>query len=280
MISCGGVDKSEYDRLLAERDSIAAAADKSGAEAAELQAYLGDIATCVDSISSQERMLTLKVDPETGRAYSRREIVDRIRTFADIISRQRARIAALTDSLNNAHGAAASEKVERLTKMVAFLNAQLAAKEAEMQQLQQELATSKRSIADLTRNVASLNETNSTLTQENETLDRTVAEQTERMNEGYFMAKSKKELEQMGILKGGFLKKATFNAGNVNTSMCQKVDIRHFNDVTLNTKKPKLLSQAPANSYTFEKIDKEHYRLVILDTMAFWSLSNVVIIQL
>lgn len=280
-MSCGGgVDQAEYDRLAAERDSIAAAASDSRAELNELNAYLGDIASCVDSISTQEQVLLVNVDPETGRPLNRREIRDRIMLFSQIIGRQRARIAELTDSLNNNRGTASAEQIERLTNMITYLNQQLEAKEAQMASLRNELASSKRSIAELTENVASLNESNAQLNRENETLDRTVAEQTARMNEGYFLAKNKKELEDMGILKGGFMKKTKFEVGNVQLSKCQKIDIRHFNDVTLNSKKPKLLTQAPAGSYTFEKIDNEHTRFVILDTSAFWSISNVVVIQL
>lgn len=277
--SCG-VDRAEYDRLAAERDSIAGVAANTNAELAELNGYLGDVASCVDSISTQEKMLLVNVDPETGRTLNRHEIRDRILQFAQIISRQRSRIAELTDSLNSKKANGSAEQVKRLTEMITYLNAQLEAKEAQMNTLRNELANSKRSISELTQNVASLNESNAMLTSENETLDRTVAEQTERLNEGYFMAKPKKELEQMGILKDGFLKKGKFDAGNVRISDCQKVDIRHFNEVNLNSKKPKLLSQAPAGSYTFEKVGDNKYRLVILDTAAFWSLSNIVIIQL
>lgn len=280
--SCGsGVDKEKYDRLVAERDSIANVASANGAELDGLNAYLSDIAGCIDSISYHEQNLFAKVDPETGRSLTRNEIKERVKSFGEIIARQRQRLAMLGDSLNSStQKNINSEEIERLTSMIAFLNSQLQAKETELGKLRSELATSKRSVAELTENVTSLKATTENLSRENESLDRTVAAQTEKINEGYLLIRTKKELEEMGVLKGGFLKKTKFDAGNVDVASAQKVDTRHFNEVNLPSGKPKLLSQAPAGSYTFEKIDKKNSKFIIIDTAAFWSLSKIVIIQL
>ncbi len=280
--SCtGGVDKSEYDRIVAERDSIANVATTDRAELEGLNSYIDDIAGCIDSISSHEQSLFVKVDPETGRSLTRNEIRERVRQFGEIIARQRQRLAMMEDSLSNTpHKNINNKEIEKLSSMIAFLNAQLAAKETEMNKLRAELASSKRSVEELTENVTSLKATTETLTRENEDLDRTVAAQTEKINEGYLLIRTKKELEEMGVLKGGFLKKTKFDVGNVDIALAQKVDKRHFNEVNLPSGKPKLLSQAPADSYTFEKIDKKTSKFIILDTAAFWSLSMIAIIQL
>lgn len=271
------VEKSEYDALLAERDSIAAAADREHASLTDLSGFLTQVAMCVDSISTQEGLLTVNRDPETGRKFSRREIITRINQFSDLIKRQRAQIAILTDSLGHT-GAPAN--VAKLTEMIEYLNGQLEAKERQISQLRAEVASNRRSIESLNATVSDLNQTKAMLESENSTLDRTVAEQTNLMNEAYFLAAPKKELQEMGLLKGGFLKKSSFDASNVNLSKCKKIDQRTFTEVTLESKKPKLLTQAPAGSYTFEDDGDGRKRFIILDTTAFWSLSNVVIIQL
>ncbi len=280
MTGCSGhgVSQQEYDSAVAAKDSLAAVNDSTAAELNELTNYLAMLSESVDSITKEQNIIVNSIDPETGRKFNRSELRSRILNFADLIRRQRARIQELSDSLKS--GMSENAKIGELTTLIDFLNAQLMAKEAEVDNLRSQLAAGKKNIEELNAGILSLTETNSKLTAENETLDREIAAQTDRLNEGYVLVKTKKELEQMGLLKGGFLKKSTFQAGNVDISMCRKVDIRHFNDIVLNSKKPKLLSQAPKDSYSFEPAGGNKTRLVILDTIAFWSLSNVVIIQL
>lgn len=272
------VSRAEYDAMVAERDSLANQNGTTNGELQELNSYLATLSECIDSISAAQALVVQDKDPETGRRYRRDEVRQRLKDLGELIQRQRATIQALCDSLNSRE--AGSAKIAELTSLVTFLNIQLQEKEAEVDRLQQEVASGRRNIEQLTASVAELNETNTTLTEENTNLDNQVAQQTEQMNEGYFMAKTKKELEEMGLLKGGFLKKSSFRSDNIDLSQCARVDMRTFNDVTLTTSKPKLLTQAPDGSYEFRKIDDKKYQLIILDTVAFWSLSKVVIVQL
>lgn len=279
-ISCGG-NEARMKQLEAQNDSLQNAVQNATDRYTELSGFLSDVSECVDSVATQENLIFLKTNPETGRPYTRNEIRERVIELGNLIDRQRARIAALTDSIGK-KGDANTNEVKRLTQLVAYLNEQLAAKEAQMQTLQAELATSKRSIAQLQDSVSTAQAANEQLRGENETLDRLVEDQTNQLNQAYFLAKPKKELENMGILKkGGLLKKSKFNPGDVDISMCLPIDTRTFTEATLNSKKkPVLLTQAPASSYVFEEIGKGQWRFTITDTMGFWSLSKIVIIQL
>lgn len=276
--SKSGVEQAEYDKLMQERDSLAAAQAYTSSELSGLNDYLNSVSECLDSVWTQEGIMVTTKDPETGKRLSRSEIRSRIVAFAQLIDRQRARIAALTDSVN-AMGSNA-KNVAQLTAMINYLQEQLDAKEAQMNQLKADLANSRKNIEELETNITNLHNENATLASENTALDNMVATQQKKLNEGYFLMGTKKELEQAGILKGGFLKKASLDASGVDLSKCQKVDIRTFTEVLVKAKKPKLLTQAPAGSYAFEDAGKDQKRFVILDTQAFWSLSNVVIIQL
>lgn len=276
LASCGDktetVTKEEYNQLLLQKDSCEN-------ELKSLNGYLDEINECVDSIAIQEGVLLNVVNIETGQNYTRKEMKDRIREFGSIIERQKAKIQELSERLQTSDQN--SPEVARLSSMITFLNKQLEEKESQIAQLQFELENSKRSINELTAHVETLTTTNSELTSQNRQLDQIVEEQTTQMNEAYFLAGDKKKLESLGLLKGGFLKKTSFNSGNISLSECTKVDIRKFNEVKLKSKKkPELLTQAPAGSYDFEKLDNGEYLFVILDTNAFWSISNVVVIKL
>lgn len=278
-VSCSG-NGEKIQALEAQRDSLALAANDANLRYNELSGLLGEISDCVDSVSMQSEIAFATIDPETGRVYSRLELRKRVANLGTLIDRQRKRIAELSDSLTAKN--LDQKEVGRLTQLVKYLNEQLDSKKAEIARLQTELATSKRSIAELKTTVAAAQATNEKLTTENNSLDQMVVEQTNKLNEGWFMAKPKKELEQMGILSGGgFLKKKKFTPGAVSTSACVPVDTRTFTQVELNSKKkPELLSQAPASSYVFEEVEKGKWRLLITDTMSFWSLSKIVVIQL
>ena len=275
--SCG-MSNADQKRLSAERDSLAQLATTTLKELDGLKAYVDEVSECVDSISQSEGVLMINRDPESGRPYTRHELRERVKNFANIIERQRNRITLLTDSLRRR--GTDHDQMKKIMAMVDYLNEQLEAKEAQLVKLRNELAISNRNIAQLNEDLTLVKNNNAELSEENAELNQTVAKQADRINEAYFLAADKKRLEDMGLLRGGFLKKSQFVPGNVNLNSCEKIDIRHFGGTIINSKKPKLLTQAPAGSYTFEKVETGKMRFVILDREAFWSLSNVAIIQL
>lgn len=279
LVSCSDGNSEQLKALEAERDSLAIAAQNADTRYNDLTGYLNEISECIDSVASQEKTALVDNDPETGRKLTRAEIRSRINDLGALIERQRNRISALTDSLG---GKVSPGEVARLTQLVTYLNEQLSAKEAQMQKLQQELASSKRSITELRTTVATQQAANEVLTSENTALDQMVSERSEQLNQGWLLAKPKKELEAMGVLsKGSLFKGGKFDAGAVNTTDCVALDTRSFSELTLKSKKkPVLLSQAPASSYRIEEVSSGTWKLVITDTMSFWSLSKIVVIQL
>lgn len=125
------------------------------------------------------------------------------------------------------------------------------------------------------------------LKDDNEQLNNTINNQVEALkiqsdiiNEGYVMIGTKKSLSEQGIVSGGFLKKKKVNPNAVPKDQYTKVDIRTFNEISLNSSSPKILTQMPDSSYKIEKKGKKQCTLYILDANAFWSVSNFLIIQL
>ncbi len=276
--ACNKADESRIKTLEAERDSLAGMYHNVSTRYDELSSYLNEVSECIDSVTEQEKLLFVDKDPETGRRYSRVEIKKRIKEMGDLIERQRTRIAAITDSLNGK----SSVEVERLSQLVVYLNEQLATKELQLQKLQNELDASRKDITELKSTITSVQANNDMLQSENALLDQMVAEKTTQLHQGWLLAKTKKELSDMGILTGGnIIKKAKFDPGAIRTSDCVALDTRTFTEVSLNSKKkPVLLSQAPTSSYVFEDIGGGKWKLIITDTMSFWSLSKFIVIQL
>lgn len=280
MFAAGCADKEGEMRraaLEAERDSLESLAGERDRQLNEMTVYFDSVASCLDSIAIHEHLLLPLVDPETARPYSRTEIRERLKLLAGHITRQRERIRQLTDSLNspgNTPGGAG------ISNTVLFLTQQLEEKEARVAKLMAELNDKNRNIRELTRKVSSLSDELQSSQEQNSALATAVVAQSEMMNESYVLIGDKKQLQQAGALtKGSLLKKGSFNPAGINLSKCQKVDIREFREIPLGTNSARILSAAPAGSYHWSK--GPGGKILVIDSpTAFWSLSNILVIQL
>lgn len=275
MMSCGNKAGFE-DTIAAERDSLKVLVDENQRELERMTDFFNNVAACIDSISEQENLLTLTVDPETNRRYSSREITARLNQLSEIINSQRSRIVSLVDSLTNSMD---TTRINGLTNTIAYLNEQLNRKEAQIAQMRAELNSERRNVKRLTSQVTELSGTVDYLSSKNEKLTEAVQVQSKIINEGYVLVASKRQLKEMGVIEGGgFLRKSKVNLGKVATSRCSKVDIATFEGLTLDSDKITILSSAPSSSYNITK-NGGRSTLTVTDPSAFWSLSNVLVIQ-
>lgn len=276
--SCGGDGSDGVGAaLLAERDSLKVLADENQRELERMTDFFDSVAACIDSISEQESLLTVTVDPETNRRYSSREMTSRLNQLSEIINNQRSRIASLVDSLNNSMD---TTRINGLSNTIAFLTEQLNQKEAVIAQMRAELQGERRNVRRLTSQVESLTETVEDLSTQNTALTEAVQVQTEIINEGLVLIASERTLKDMGVIQGGgFLRKSKVVLANVNPNSCTRVDISQFTDIPINYNKVKILSPAPEGSYTLTRTP-DGYQLRILNSTQFWSLSNVLVIQI
>lgn len=261
-----------------ERDSLARECELTAGRLSEMTAYVDTISFCLDSIARQEQLLLLSSDPETNRRYTREEVKTRLEMLADIISRQREHISELTDRLS---GGQDSTRYKSLANMVIHLRTQLDAKESRIAGLLAEISNKNRSIAVLTADVKRLKSEVSDITAQNSALAEAVVTQSEIINEGYILIRTKEELKQMGILsKGGLFKKSSFRPGQVKLSQCQKVDVSQVSQIPLPSRDAKILTPAPVGSFRLTPAGDNGSVLTIIDSNAFWSLSNVLVIRI
>ena len=249
MLSCS--NNAEYENRIAalthERDSISAMANASKAEYEEVYRYITGIENALDSIATEEKILTLG-KAEGDRPFTRMELKERVQKFGLLLQRQREYIRSLEDSLRNTDGTAS-----HLLGMITTPRQQLDAKDSELVRLRSALQNERKSVAQLQESFGALAETNQHLEVKNSQLEQAMVMQNEAANIGYVLIKSKKELEKLGILSGGFLKKTKINYSAFNSEAFRQVDIRSFTNFTIDSKKAKLITPAPAGSYKLEK---------------------------
>lgn len=278
--SCGDTEsRQQIDRLQHERDSLLSLADSTSRQLNQVTDYFDSIAMYIDSISLQESLMLVSIDPETNRRYTKAEMRQRLETLANTIARQRERIRLLTDSLNATN--INRDKLESLSSMVVYLSNQLDQKEATVKQLMAELNTKNNTILNLTTSYNRVQSQLADANAMNEVLSTAVVEQSDMINETYLLVGDKKYLQSLGVMsKGGFLKKSKFNAGDIDLSKCQRVDMRQLRELPLNSKNPKILTAVPSGCYHWATGGSGTKTLVIDNPTSFWSLSNVLVIQL
>lgn len=276
LCSCKG-NVVDVSKLLAERDSVMTASMQQKEELEKMNEFLAVISNGIDSISIKEGFI--RNTGREGTGMSREQMRQSLQELAEMLTRQRQRIEMLEDSLK-LKGVGG----ENLHNIVAYLNEQLLSKEAVINQLRSEINNKNTDIANLQSlrsseqatyqaQISSLNRHIDDLGKKNEAQKQVLAAQSDMMNECYMKIGTKKQLKQSGILDGRKL-----NPGGLTPDKFVRVDIREFRELKINSKKPRILTTMPHNSFSIVRNSDGSSTLTITNPSSFWSSSNYLVI--
>lgn len=278
------VKDKEIERLSAERDSLINITQKQDSVQTIMDNYIETLASTMDSIRVQEKILTLKTD-ENGRPLKRKQIRENLLTLTNIIHRQRLRIEELEAKLIGR----GQDSTSNYRAVISHLYSEIDAKNAEIARMEKELSQKNVVISQLHSKVSSLEqdvETISTRAREQEQMLSEQAEiltvQNNQINTGYVKIGTRKTLLNEGFLKKGLFSGGGLETDGLNMDSFDAVDIRVFHEVKLQSARPKILTAHPSSSYSIKKDteSKNSSCLVITDPATFWSVSNFLVIQL
>ncbi len=258
-----GPTQAEYDALVREKDSLSS-------NMAELQDLIGSVTTSLDSIDSQEGLLF--VSNEDGTKANKKQIMERLQNYKDLLARQREQLAKLEQQANSDKA-----NIREFRVIIGRLRQEIRDKENRIAELENDLNNRKKDIAQLEQTLAKSEENTANMTQARDALQEVADYQKQVINTGYFVIGSKSVLRDMGLIKGVFKQKADY--ANLDKSKFTKVDIREFKELNINSKKVKLITEKPANSYLLIENPDETTTLRITDSDAFWESSQYLIIQ-
>lgn len=278
MVSC---NNGKNDKLQAQIDSLQMADSLHQEDVKQMADFVNVMSVGLDSISAQEGIIKQMGNKE-GQ-LDKNQMRSQLQSLAELLRNQRARINALETEVqgnNSAYG-------QRIKKLIAYYKAQLDEKDKQIADLQKQLNDKNANIAQLTQSVNNLTTSNSQLkstvesqSQTMETQKSTIAQQDEAIHTGFVAIGTSKELKNKGVIKGGFLAKKKVNSNNLNAENFSKVDIRNYNDIRLNSKDPKIMTQMPASSYELQKNSNGTTTLHIKDVNLFWSVSKYLVVKL
>lgn len=255
----GSDNSSELSSL---SDSVLVDEPLESQEVDQMLDIVNAVAACLDSIQIQEQMIF-----NMPEGTPKDQIVARLNAFKDLLSRKQNQINQLTSSNKSNKTALAN-----FQKMVDYLTKQLEEKSGQIAKLEEAVETKDAKISELRYDV---NE----LTAESDYLKDQNYEQDKLLNQAFYIVAEKKELKDLGLLEGGGLSKKRANYANIDQSMFRKVDVRGFEKLVIDSKKPKLITEKPANSYELVDNGDGTTTLKITNAETFWSASPYLIIQ-
>lgn len=167
--------------FLNERDSIIKENRIKTQQLDELNGIISIIANGLDSIAMQENML-INNNGREGVMLDRNQIAANLKNMEDILARQRLKIQELQDSLARQK---TTQGIERLQKIIGFLNQQLAAKDKVIKSLRADLNDSKKSITQLRASISDMQSRVDNAERKTQALTNAVKTQNNIINECY-----------------------------------------------------------------------------------------------
>jgi len=168
-------------------------------------------------------------------------------------------------------------KIAELQVLIENMTKQLAERDTEITSLKEQLLKLNFAIETLNKKV-------DTLSIDIENKNTVITNQTEELNTAYYVLGTSKELKEHNIVtkEGGFigLGKTKQLKNDFNQGYFTKVNITKTNSISINSKKAKILTSHPADSYKLEKDGKVFTKLVITDVTKFWKASKYLVIVL
>lgn len=266
----------DVEKLRQENDSLVQLNAQTKADFDEMLQLMNDVEDGFKQIKEAENYLVVQ-SSATGEVdmTTRERLKSDMQLVAQTLKDNKEKLAKLQSQLKNS-----KYQSSQFQKTVERLNAEIESKTAMIVSLQEELAKRDVRIQELDNAVSELAGQVNTLSEETEKQKSTISSQEKEINTVYYVFGTTKELKEQKIISGGGLFKASeVMKGDFNKNYFTKEDLRTFKQVSLESKKAKLLTTHPEGSYTFEKNDKDLLTLVITNPTDFWSLSKYLVIK-
>ena len=268
LAGCGN-QTTENNDAQKERDSLQAIIANKDTELNEFMGVFAEIQESLSQMSEAEgRVHVASSDPE--RVNKVEQIREDMTFLSKAAQQQRERIAKLKEKLG-----ASTLNVQKMQEALDNLQKQLDEQTARVQELQVTLAERDATIA---KQIATIGAQDNTIVELNDVSSRQaqeISQQDKQLNEAWYVFGTKSELKAQKIIDDGEVLKS----GRFNKDYFTQIDSRNMKDLQLYSKKAKMLTSHPQNSYTLLRDAKGEYVLKITDTQAFWSLSRYLVIQ-
>jgi len=257
-----------YKTLEQEKDSLLLEEQKKSAEIKQMMTVMNLIEDNFTKIKEAENYVTFQTTQEQITDDGMDRIVQDIDLISNTLLENKNQIANLRKQLSSSKSASIE-----LKRMIERLNSKVEEHTGTITQLQEQLALKDIRIQELDNLVLSLNDTVTVLKGNITEKEGKIAMQDERINKVWFVFGTKKELRDQDIYTRNGLLEEGFNK-----DYFLEADARTLNEISLYSKKAKLLTNHPVSSYEFERVD-DFLVLKITNPDKFWEISHYLVIE-
>ena len=255
LFACGRAAKKEAEAMKAKNDSLMAQTMQKDEAINEFIATVNDIQGSLDTIKMKENIINLSTNKNGELKLSAKDqIKTDITSIYILMEKNKKELSDLTRKLRSSN-----MKVTELQKLVDRLQKDVTDRNVEIEALRDKLA--KLNIVIETANLRL-----DTLSNVVKSQQQTLAQQEAALNTAYYIVGSEKDLKKNGVIGKGDKLLSDFNK-----ALFTKVDIRKLTEVSILSKKAKVISNHPTSSYKLVGDKKIVQSLQITDYKAFWS---------
>ncbi len=272
LASCSGHDKQKIAEDSARIAELSAEYAEASSFNDSLMLLMGDIYTGLDSINMQEGLL---YNMGAGESVDRRAEIRQ--NLANIKARLEANRQLLADM--EARVKKSDNQNSVLLKTIDQLKSRIASQDEKITKLEGDLASAKEEIETLNAHVA---QTAVELVAEQEAKEKAQAEAEAIENEAntvYYAIGTNKELKKNDLLEKKFLGQTKVLKGDFNESYFTKADKRTLSVIPTGSKKVKIWTNMPEDSYVIEENADKTKTIKITNPKEFWSMTPFLVIQ-
>ena len=265
----------KYKSALAKIDSLQAISNTQGDEMEKLLADLNDISAGMQSIREAEHILAVEAQTDSKSNKSKAQITslrNDVQALSDAIEGYKAQIAKLEKS-NKTQSA-------QFKKLIAGLNEELAVRDQKINEINQVLAAREKELGIKTKQIAELNQNVENLQQESTSQKETISQQDQTMNTVHYLLGSRKNLRDANVItRQGIFCPPIVSTQAQNAAFVDG-DMRELTTIALNSKKAKILSVHPSDSYALEAGNDGMQTLKITNPSAFWKQTKYLVVMI
>ena len=259
----------KYKSLQARLDSLSTVHIMQNSEMESMLADLNDISAGMQSLRDAERLLTLETINENKANSKSKQQLNQLKK--DVQATTEA-IASYKEQISKLEGKNKSQSAE-FKRLIAGLNAELDQRTQKLNEITKQLAVKTEEVANLTENVEALDKAN-------KSQQMTINEQDMAIHQGHYLIGNRKELKEAEVISRQGIFCPPIVSSQAQKANFTDLDIREMKVIPLNSKKAKLLSVHPADSYTLETGEDGNMTLKINDENNFWKQTKYLVVMI
>lgn len=278
LIAASCVENSgKYKAVVAQRDSVEQVKQALDSNYNQTLEILNDIEGGFAKINQDESQMKVNLKGVEGSKTNKRQLIAaQMTSIKESMEQNKAKIAELRH-LASKRGKANS----KLTETIKRIQTELDEKVVQIQTLQAELDQKNIKITELNTTV---NDQSKNIADQQNVMEQqksTIKVQDTDINTVWYCVASAKKLKEAKIISaGGLFKSSKVMDNEFDKKAFTAVDLRNISSIPTDSRKVKILSLHPKNSYNLVTGTDKKISIEITNSSKFWSVSKYLVVQI